>query len=224
MIPIDQITNLPELQLPGTPEKALPRPSTSHPPPLRSQYAVYPPRQVCRHWCAHGLCKWGHNCRHSHIMPMTTTGLQEVGLADWPAWFRALNSGYFAAEDQAPFLRAQRTRHVKARFVGMQVSKERIRTGGGRGPKKKTELREAEDEKKVEPGNQYVERPKQLLANGVGCKKVHANQNQIQSILLERAQMNDTRDWEDERDTTEVDGEISKQHLKMRNGEKLVDV
>ena len=28
-------------------------------------------------------------------MPMTLTGLQEIGLGDWPAWFRALNPGFF---------------------------------------------------------------------------------------------------------------------------------
>ena len=30
-------------------------------------------------------------------MPMTLLGLQVVGLNDWPAWYRPLNSGYFAA-------------------------------------------------------------------------------------------------------------------------------
>lgn len=29
---------------------------------------------------------------------MSTSGLLEVGLADWPVWFRRMNPGYFAAE------------------------------------------------------------------------------------------------------------------------------
>ncbi|KAH9218385.1 hypothetical protein DL95DRAFT_489437 [Leptodontidium sp. 2 PMI_412] len=57
-----------------------------------------PQTQLCRHWCHHGICKWGQQCRYRHIMPMSTSGLQEVGLSDWPLWFRRMNPGYFAAE------------------------------------------------------------------------------------------------------------------------------
>ena len=31
-------------------------------------------------------------------MPLSLHELQEIGLNDWPAWFRSLNSGYFASE------------------------------------------------------------------------------------------------------------------------------
>lgn len=41
----------------------------------------------CRHWCHHGTCKWGLNCRHEHTMPTTLEGLQEVGLKNFPSWF-----------------------------------------------------------------------------------------------------------------------------------------
>ena len=58
----------------------------------------HPQTQLCRHWCHHGICKWGQQCRYRHIMPMSTSGLQEVSLADWPVWFRKMNPGYFAAE------------------------------------------------------------------------------------------------------------------------------
>ncbi|KAJ5047100.1 uncharacterized protein L3040_002943 [Drepanopeziza brunnea f. sp. 'multigermtubi'] len=58
-----------------------------------------PASQLCRHWCHHGICKWGQQCRYRHIMPMSNSGLQEVGLSDWPAWFRRMNPGYFAAEN-----------------------------------------------------------------------------------------------------------------------------
>lgn len=46
-------------------------------------------RSFCRHFCHHGTCKWGLACRYQHAMPMTLEGLQELGLNDWPAWFRA---------------------------------------------------------------------------------------------------------------------------------------
>ena len=41
----------------------------------------------CRHWCHHGTCKWGLNCRYEHTMPTTLEGLQEVGLQGFPSWF-----------------------------------------------------------------------------------------------------------------------------------------
>jgi len=54
-----------------------------------------PPRKpestsiYCRHWCHHGTCRWGYNCRYQHAMPATADGLREVGLADFPAWWTA---------------------------------------------------------------------------------------------------------------------------------------
>jgi len=40
----------------------------------------------CRHFCHHGTCKWGIQCRYQHTMPTTPEGLREVGLREWPAW------------------------------------------------------------------------------------------------------------------------------------------
>ncbi|KAH8652792.1 hypothetical protein BGZ60DRAFT_568983 [Tricladium varicosporioides] len=54
-----------------------------------------PQIQLCRHWCTHGICKWGQNCRYRHIMPMTLPGLREVGLSNWPGWWKKMNSGFF---------------------------------------------------------------------------------------------------------------------------------
>ncbi|RDW71918.1 hypothetical protein BP5796_07952 [Coleophoma crateriformis] len=49
----------------------------------------------CRHWCRHGICRWGQQCRYQHLMPLTISGLRDVGLTDWPAWYRNQNPGYF---------------------------------------------------------------------------------------------------------------------------------
>lgn len=46
-----------------------------------------PTTVFCRHWCHHGTCKWGLDCRYQHRMPVTRDGLQEVGLRDFPAWY-----------------------------------------------------------------------------------------------------------------------------------------
>lgn len=41
----------------------------------------------CRHWCHHGSCKWGWNCKYQHRMPADAEGLREVGLRDFPTWY-----------------------------------------------------------------------------------------------------------------------------------------
>lgn len=52
-----------------------------------------PPTTFCRHWCHHGSCKWGLECRYQHRMPMTVEGLREVGLKDFPTWYLLMMSG-----------------------------------------------------------------------------------------------------------------------------------
>ncbi|KAF5561093.1 transcription factor [Fusarium napiforme] len=41
----------------------------------------------CRHWCHHGVCKWGRDCHYEHVMPTTAEGLGEVGLTGHPGWW-----------------------------------------------------------------------------------------------------------------------------------------
>ncbi|PSR78868.1 hypothetical protein BD289DRAFT_110890 [Coniella lustricola] len=49
------------------------------------------PQQVgtnyCRHWCHHGTCKWGLECRFKHRMPTSSAGLREIGLKTLPLWY-----------------------------------------------------------------------------------------------------------------------------------------
>lgn len=47
----------------------------------------------CRHWCHHGTCKWGNQCRYKHAMPTTTQGLVDVGLREFPAWWLMAGGG-----------------------------------------------------------------------------------------------------------------------------------
>jgi hypothetical protein len=47
----------------------------------------HPDTVYCRHWCHHGSCKWGWECRYQHRMPTTFEGLREVGLKDFPTWY-----------------------------------------------------------------------------------------------------------------------------------------
>ncbi|KAL2067120.1 hypothetical protein VTL71DRAFT_1544 [Oculimacula yallundae] len=109
-----QSSTTPTSTPPSTPPKPAPTqasrtqaPSTSPTTNNNSSHAnstqtpTYPSSQtqLCRHWCHHGICKWGQQCRYRHIMPMSTSGLSEIGLSDWPVWFRRMNPGYFAAEN-----------------------------------------------------------------------------------------------------------------------------
>ncbi|KAK6865126.1 hypothetical protein PG995_001654 [Apiospora arundinis] len=73
---------------PAHPQQQSPANNNNNKPPQASsrhnRTIVY-----CRHWCHHGSCKYGLECRYEHRMPQTHEGLREVGLADWPNWYRA---------------------------------------------------------------------------------------------------------------------------------------
>lgn len=47
----------------------------------------------CRHWCHHGTCKFGQDCRYQHRMPTTPEGLRVVGLKDFPTWYLLMMGG-----------------------------------------------------------------------------------------------------------------------------------
>ncbi|KAI3401719.1 hypothetical protein diail_9383 [Diaporthe ilicicola] len=52
-----------------------------------------PATVFCRHWCHHGTCKWGLECRYQHRMPTTLDGLREVGLKAFPTWYLLMMGG-----------------------------------------------------------------------------------------------------------------------------------
>ncbi|KAL1861730.1 hypothetical protein Daus18300_008699 [Diaporthe australafricana] len=53
----------------------------------------HPATVFCRHWCHHGSCKWGLECRYQHRMPTTLEGLREVGLKNFPTWYLLMMGG-----------------------------------------------------------------------------------------------------------------------------------
>lgn len=60
-------------------------------PRLKDKFLGANPDTVfCRHWCHHGTCKWGWQCRHQHRMPETHEGLRQVGLKAFPTWYLLL--------------------------------------------------------------------------------------------------------------------------------------
>lgn len=56
-------------------------------------FGTNPDTVYCRHWCHHGTCKWGWECRYQHRMPSDPDGLREVGLRDFPTWYLLMMAG-----------------------------------------------------------------------------------------------------------------------------------
>lgn len=59
----------------------------------KNKKSSHPDTVFCRHWCHHGSCKWGWECRYQHRMPTTFEGLREVGLKDLPTWYLLIMGG-----------------------------------------------------------------------------------------------------------------------------------
>lgn len=165
---------------------------------------------------------------------MTTHGVAEVGLADWPAWYRALNPGYFVDQGRANQTRIGKARGrgcvhgvgaggcCSARGNGKTLrTPGRGRVGGGQGqrvPRSGDEL-----------GEQIVVRLK-----GMEREREKVNENTKERIAaesegkngdnatIERAAARDAKDWEDE-DSEVSEGEYEKEIVNLSRG-KLVDV
>ncbi|GAB1310155.1 hypothetical protein MFIFM68171_00365 [Madurella fahalii] len=67
-------------------------PAAAQPGPQPAPDQSPPAPEYCRHWCHHGTCKGGLQCRYVHAMPTTAEELVEVGLAEIPAWWVLLNA------------------------------------------------------------------------------------------------------------------------------------
>ncbi|KAF8865469.1 hypothetical protein BDZ45DRAFT_796309 [Acephala macrosclerotiorum] len=172
---------------------------------------------LCRHWCHHGICKWGQQCRYRHIMPMTLQGLQEVGLADWPAWYRKLNPGYFVNEDQAPGASTSRGSGARTRACaagGGHGGRSERRVAGTRGVRE----RGMRFSKSEELGEQIIARLRGMVKEGKTSTREKGN------VMIESAAARDTKNWEDESDDSDdCASEPEVRHAEEVKG-KLVDV
>ncbi|KAG0649990.1 hypothetical protein D0Z07_3977 [Hyphodiscus hymeniophilus] len=190
----------PQQVLAKLPYRTKPSPTT-----LRSVVSrPFEETQTCRHWCTYGHCKWGQQCRYRHTMPLTLSGLEGIGLADWPAWFRSLNPGFFVSHSTQ--LKTHLGRRIKGRICSgrkacrgegcsddqtlgtTHVRAERLRNAG-KGEGRKEEVAE------------------QVLARLRGEKvkeEMKGQKNQVSgSVIMERASMKDARNWEDESSETD---------------------
>ncbi|KAK0734882.1 hypothetical protein B0T26DRAFT_671110 [Lasiosphaeria miniovina] len=53
--------------------------------------------EYCRNYCRYGRCKWKEKCWYKHEMPITMSGLVEVGLVELPQWFMLATEGNLGA-------------------------------------------------------------------------------------------------------------------------------
>ncbi|PBP22553.1 CAP-Gly domain-containing protein [Diplocarpon rosae] len=209
-----------------------------------------PQTQLCRHWCHHGICKWGQQCRYRHIMPMSSSGLQEVGLGDWPLWFRRLNPGYFASESLHPnsdLARAgdkdRRSRRPSVRLCtstgsngvtccgvlhGPGRGRERARPREihglrGKGVQDRAERSGLRMVRNEELGEQIVSRLRSMAREQPEkvAEKERGERGLSSSVLIEKATVRDTKNWEDESDGSRESGQGQEEKEEDR---KLVDV
>jgi len=150
-------------------------------------------------------------------MPMTLPGLQEIGLNDWPAWYRNLNPGYFAGNVREDRLRGLGRRDRARARAGMMVGQIEygcIGGGGYLGGCRGLAKGEQVEEKK---GEMVLEKLRGL--EGVGEKGFSKN------VILERAAVKETRDWEDESIGSEGGDKSLVEEKKAKIAkEKLVDI
>lgn len=77
-----------------TEEMIGPQPSRDVVPRVKEKFfGTNPNTLYCRHWCHHGTCKWGWQCRYQHRMPRSQESLREVGLKDFPTWYLLMMAG-----------------------------------------------------------------------------------------------------------------------------------
>jgi hypothetical protein len=167
-------------------------------------------------------------------MPMTVRGLEEVGLPDWPSWFRKQNPGYFVSDSRgagAPACNGRAKRILGRPGVccgslhgvnGVCGGRsERLRGNGRVTVREKATGRILKNE---ELGEQIVARLRNVSKEGtvIGEKAVGA---QGGNAKIERAAARDTKAWEDESEGEVEDDEIEgNEEVKQVAHRKLVDV
>lgn len=181
-------------------------------------------------------------------MPMTTSGLQDVGLADWPAWFRRMNPGYFAAESPDPSCgvggsagerRGRRTApSAKAcaspggnggaccgalhrpTGVGREKTRLKERVGGGR-ERERLDREAGRAVRREELGEQIIARLRGIAKQVQEKEKEKGGKSLSSSALIERAAARDTRDWEEEESADGGDeGELGALGERRETGEE----
>lgn len=161
-------------------------------------------------------------------MPMNLPGLQEVGHTDWPAWYRALNPGYFVSE-------APQNTTVTARSGRGRIRAEHDRDCCGRDPVEKAIVKGTSAGKFVvkekatgrvfrreELGERIVKQLREMSREGKRSEKALNGGG-----MAEKAVGGGTRRWEEESDEDGRDRSDEDEQEEEKAAEKqgkLVDV
>lgn len=158
---------------------------------------------------------------------MTLSGLEEIGLNGWPAWFRSLNPGYFATDStqlKSNFGRRGKGRNCNGgngccgdgcrgglNLGATHVKAERLRAAGKTERQMKEELAEQVMTKlrgapRKELEKKVSQREKEKPVSG--------------SVMLERASIKDAKDWEDEGSEASEEEKEKEKVVEKANGAK----
>jgi len=181
----------------------------------------------CRHWCMYGKCKWGDRCRYRHEIPMSLPELKEVGLSDWPLWFKQLNPGFFATLARGCVNDCEEGRghghtHGLGKIFGYGQGRPMGGSAGTRGvraAKGRTRRLSREEEGARVMANLRVREVAIEQAKILAEKK----QAEANSAAVERALLEETKSWEEESEGAEKEV-IKEEKGKGVKKEKLVDV
>ncbi|CEI64080.1 hypothetical protein FVEN_g10840 [Fusarium venenatum] len=110
----------------------------------------------CRHWCHHGVCKWGLDCHYEHTMPTTSTGLAEVGLSQFPDWWLQARGVMPMPPEMLRAADASSARRMDRKIMSYTKRKPRSRARAKRVDARPVDLDEASE---VEAEDEYEEEP-----------------------------------------------------------------
>ncbi|KAF5601472.1 transcription factor [Fusarium subglutinans] len=114
----------------------------------------------CRHWCHHGVCKWGRDCHYEHVMPITAESLGEVGLTGFPDWWLQAQGLVPMSPKALRAADASHGRRTARKIENILRRKQRARVLAQRRDVHSTDLEEeseAEDEDEDEDGEDVEE-------------------------------------------------------------------
>lgn len=168
-------------------------------------------------------------------MPMTLHGLQEVGLRDWPAWYRGLNPGYFVDSRDGPGSGRSISLRGSQRGGPRLRRDERVGHAGERRPAVAKgeelgdeilrKLKGLEKEKEREKERDIIAKSKMEHEREKVRKTVVAEDN---AAAVERAAASNTLRWEDDDSEDEelerVEEKKKKMDISAEGSRKLVDV
>ncbi|RGP74349.1 transcription factor [Fusarium longipes] len=110
----------------------------------------------CRHWCHHGVCKWGLDCHYEHIMPTSPAGLTEVGLSKFPDWWLQARGVMPMPPEVLRAADVSSARRMEKKKIGYTKRKPRFRVRAKRVGMRSADLDEASE---MEAEDEYEEQP-----------------------------------------------------------------